>query len=532
MTVTHWLVADDAGVRLDDMAPTCARVISVDPVTAEESATALVSRLCDQIADPIWQLELSGFAAMYCRAEIAQAVTLTDASVRGDVVALRTKDVARIPTVLGLARALLGKHSRNREFPLQFMASLLGWVILCLLVLRHKGSKPSTRIDTKDNIFAIHGEDATRTRHAVSLAAQDPAPTILLLGRPSANIAQASHKMDPNLRLPRHTRFLRPLSIWACIKGLKSGLKQSLDGAKWLKVTGLRLGFRDRLAMTYRVMQGAAHAAWWRDHTTPARLVLFGHTGNADTSLLERAMQEAGLKTVHLVHGTGQGWAFAGMSNVALFHSGADASTASRLPAYGRCCHISMAQPKLVTGDERWLLLTSYTHPLNAEYALRGPAADIGVIEWVAQAAKALGQPPDQVLWRPHPMLVQTHADAQAALRTAVEKAGFHPWPNDMNYEKMAKFGTVITTPSTTLTDAMRLGVLPVMAATAPIQSDLIYGKYPLIARDVDQLRAALWMTKHPARRAELFAQAWRKIQPGGAMTLLAVRDAVRGPRA
>lgn len=525
----RWLVKCKNRVGLARHAPAEARILTVDPGQSEEDATALVSRVCQHIADPIWQLELTGLASMDCRLAVLLAVTLADAAETDETVALKVPEHVRLPTVLGIARALVGqRQGRWRELFLQLMAVSVGWAILCFLVMRHGGSKPTAVAEggTGGSLFAIHAEESTRTRHAVHLAGEATAPTILLLGRPAAHIRDARRVMDPQKRLHRNARLLRPLSLGACLRGLPAGVKQGLDGAFWLWRTGVRPSLRDRLAMTYRVMQGAAHAAWWHGVTIPEQRILFGHTGTADTSLLERAMQADGSQTVHLVHGTGLGWPFAGISDVALFHSGADAQAAARLPAYGRCTHIRMAPPDPVKGDARWLLLTSYTHPLNAEYTARGPEADLSVIHWVQQAARALGQDPRQIIWRPHPMLLQTSSAARATLQNAADQAGFQPWPRDTAYEQLAEFGNVITTPSTALTDALRLGVVPILAVSAPLQSDLIYGAYPVVARDAVSLQAALCDLRDPGMRTDRFARAWQTIQPGGALSKAAIQAA------
>ena len=506
-----WLILQGGQVRLKRHLPKGIRQIGIDEDRAEEDVTALVSRLCSGLSDEIWQLELARFAAMHERLALLYATTLAEAG--PGPVALNLPDRLCKKRVRGLCCALIGKpDGALRETALQLLAGLVAGGILLALILRHGGSSPTLLCGIKEQLLALHAEQTNRSRHILRMAQDRAAPVFLILGRPGCSLQKARSLLDPEETMPQ-ARYIRPLSLRACLRGLWPGLRRILQGADALGDTGLRPDFRDRLAMSYRVMQGMAHVSWWAKK--PVKEVVFGHTGNADTSLLERAIQRQGGHTVHAVHGTGLGWAFAGLSDLALFHNGHDARVAADLPGYGRCSYLETPMPALARGGERWLLLTSYTHPLNPDYAVRGAFADMSVVHWLAQAARALGQRPENILWRPHPMLAQCAAEKRSALQEAVAQAGFTPWPKDMAYEEMTQFGQVITTPSTALIDALRLGVLPVLAISAPLQRDLVYGVYPLQARNTKSLHTTLSNLSCPQARAQHFTQCWDRLRLG-----------------
>ena len=195
---------------------------------------------------------------------------------------------------------------------------------------------------------------------------------------------------------------------------------------------------------------------------------------------------------------------------------GFDARLAGGFLTYGECRHVSAAEPVLTSGDGRWLLLTSYSHPMNPSYRRSGIAADLKVLSMAAEAADRLGVDRGDVIWHPHPAIGQIGRVEREKLVETARQCGFSVWPEGLAYGAMADFGQVLTTPSTAAVDALRLGKLPVIVAPEPVQADIVYGSFGSIAGDADDL--VKLVSASGGRNAEsiAFEKAWQKIEPGG----------------
>lgn len=460
--------------------------------SAVVNATEIVSEKVGGVSDPLWQMELAALAA-------------------GDPAAPPVKRGA-------LANALA-----------QIAASALALGALLVVLVRFGGTSPTSAakdLSEVPEVMAIHAEDTTRTRHlraalARYCAKETARPPVLLLGRPSAPIAGAAANLDPQHQLAGLT-MLRPLSFGSFFGGLGRALRLIYRGIAATRAFSGPLPFRERVAIDYRMAQGAVHACWWKRAVdrAGATKVVFGHTGTADTSQLEQAMQDSGAVTVHAVHGVNNGWPFAGLSDVALFPSGADARLGASLPAYGRCLHQSLARPLVKTGNGDWALLTSYTHLLNLAYSTLGSRPDCVIVEWMQAAVNSHGQDPSRVFWRPHPQIALVPAAERERLEAAISAAGFTRWPDNLPYEALGDFSVVVSTPSTVLVDALRLGQPAIVASATPLQRDLLYAAHPLLVEDGEGLATAIARVTNPASRAEAFSEAWRAVEPGDRLDL------------
>jgi hypothetical protein len=462
---------------------------ALDPVI---DATALASRKVAAIEHPVWQLELAAHSAMGFAPEVKPAGALVNAV-------------------------------------LQILASLIALLTLIALAARHGGTSPAEALKSlrdAPTVFAVHAEDTTRTRHLRQALAEHDARSkpILLLGRPASGVCDSARRFDPRGTIPE-ARYLRPLTVPVTIRALPRAVRQLLRGASETRRYRGRLSMRDRVAIAFRVALGTVHARWWNAVASGLAIedALFAHTGNADTSLLEQAMQAHRTRTIHLVHGTNIGWAFAGLSDIALFQCGADARLGSSLPAYGRCLHLPLAQPAVSRGNGDWALLTSYTHLQHPAFAELGSGPDREVIEWVRAAAQGLGQDPARVFWRPHPQIDSVPAIHRERLEAAVAQAGFTRWPSEQPYETLGDFSVVVTTPSTALTDGLRLGQPVVVASLTAIQRDLMYARYPLLTENADALRHYLEQVRSAQSRASAFDVAWAAIEPGARPNVRAI---------
>ena len=466
------------------------------------NTTPRVSAAVAHISDPMWQFELAALAAAN-------------------------------PRQIGTVRP------GPANWVIQWTANVLAALTVLAVLLRYGGTAPAKArsvISGSPYLAALHAEDTTRTRHLRGAlekhAATDSSaqPAILLLGRPSGTLASAAARPDVNDLLDR-SRMLRPLSLGSLFKGLPQAFAKLAKGARASGDFTAPLPFRERVAIAYRIVQGAAHAAWWNSTASglsPAP-VLFGHTGTADTSQLEAAMQGHGWRTVHAVHGTNIGWPFAGLSDVAVFQTGADARLGASLPAYGNCTHLPLAKPAVSLGNGDWALLTSYTHLLHPDFAEHGSALDRQLVGWVRAAAQKIGQDPARIFWRPHPQIDLVDPAEKQSLENAVADAGFSRWPAARPYEWLGSVSAAITAPSTVLTDALRLGQPAVVVSLSEMQRDLLYSAHPLLAQDEASLASALRTVLDPKEREAAFDQAWNTVQPGGKADITALLGAAGG---
>ncbi len=408
----------------------------------------------------------------------------------------------------------------------------LGW-----LILRHGGSSPrlaQTHLATAETIAAIHGEDTTRTRHLCGALRENqqahPQSRILIvqLGRPAASITDTKVLLDPQSDLTECV-MMRPLSFGSYLTAFPKMLGQMFASIGQVSRYRGAIPFRERVAVAYRMVQGAAYAKWWGQASrgSAVRHALFGHTGNADGSQLEQAMQARGTITAHIVHGTNVGWPFAGLSDIAIFPSGADARLGASLPAYGRTTALPLPRPAVSVGDGSWALLTSYTHLQHPAYHKNGADADIALVNMVCKAAQALGQEPARVFWRPHPQIDMVDLAEKARLENAIAEAGFTRWPDDWPYERLSEFSAAITSPSTVLSDALRLGQPAIVASLTPLQSDLLYAAHPLLIKDREGLLVALERVLDSSQRNATFNHAWSAITPGAKPQIRSIIDAI-----
>lgn len=451
-----------------------------------QDTTALVSEAVSDIGDPLWRFELAAMASASADEKPHHANPITNAIA-------------------------------------QIAAFKIAIATLALLIIRHGGSSPSkaaASLQSSAFVAALHAEDTTRTRHLrtalIGCDNPDGAP-LLLLGRPFASINRSLMQLDPKGTLgPRPT--FRPLSWGSYLRAFPKMVGHMVRSIGQTARYKGAIPFRDRVAMAYRIAQGAAFAAWWQSASknTAVPNALFGHTGNADTSALEIAMQSGGTRTAHVVHGTNIGWPFAGLSDLAIFPSGADARLGASLPAYGRCIALPLSRPPVSAGDGNWALLTSYTHLQHPSFKEHGAGLDIQLVDYVRAAAELLDHDPASIFWRPHPQINLVDPTEKERLENAVADAGFTRWPEDWPYSRLGAFSAAITSPSTVLTDALRHGQPAIIVNLSPLQRDLLYHAHPLLVRDQAGLVSALGQVLDPASRSAVFERAWNAIGPGG----------------
>ncbi|MDO9337784.1 MAG: hypothetical protein Q7T61_15425 [Caulobacter sp.] len=361
-------------------------------------------------------------------------------------------------------------------------------------------------------VAAMHGEISNRTRHLIAaLASGRPDAPILLLGRPQLERAAFRQALSQaGVTGP----LVRPFDMASALAALPAIMRRLAEGARHVGAADWRPAARDLAAICFRVMLGETHARWVARHAPQGpRTVVFGHTGVADSHLLERALQARGARTVHWVHGVSLGLNFVAGSDLGLFQCGSDARWHQALGGYGQAASLPAEPPAPAAGGEGWLVLSNLVHPMNAEFRRHGVAGEAALLEAVAAAAGA-----GRKVWKPHPILDSLDPSVRQAIEARAAALGFSRWPAADGLARAAEFGVVVATPSTVALDVLKLGVLPVLFGGGGLDPASALAQLPLKADSAAGLTAAA--ACQIAARADLFAAAWTAIAPGRAPTL------------
>ncbi len=366
-------------------------------------------------------------------------------------------------------------------------------------------------------VAALHGEIANRTRHLIAaLAAEAPDTPILLLGRPQLDRAALRRALsDAGLSGP----LVRPFDLFSALAALPAILRRLGQGARAVATADWRPPTRDLAAICFRVMLGETHARWAAAHVlTGPRTVVFGHTGVADSHLLERALQARGARTVHWVHGVSLGLNFVAGSDLGLFQCGSDARWHQDLGGYGATASLPADAPTPAAGGDGWLVLSNLVHPMNADYRRHGVAGEVALLEAVAAAAGDARK-----VWKPHPILDSLDNETRQSITARAAALGFARWADDAPLDAARAFAVVVSTPSTVALDVLKLGVLPVLYGGDALDPDSAIAQLPLKAGDAASLVAA----SERLKTAD-FDAAWTAIGPGRAPTLADILALVR----
>lgn len=373
-------------------------------------------------------------------------------------------------------------------------------------------------------IVALHGEIANRTLHLINaLAAEAPATPILLLGRPKGSLAQVRAAFrergltDPVL--------VRPWSPAAALAALPDLLRNLARGAPILEAVSPPLALREQTAIAYRVALGTVSERWAKSAGDGVEAAIFGHTGLADTSLLERGLQACGARTVHWAHGVTQGWNFAGRSDLAVFQCESDARWQAALGGYGAARAFPAARPALISGGEGWLLLSNLAHPMNPTFQAHGVRDEIALLRTVAEAAGEAGA---AVTWKPHPVLYDLAPQVRDPVMLEARRLGLVEWDRaDRSLAGAARFATIISTPSTAALDVLRLGGLPIIFGLGDTDPAAALARFPIQVTDARGLVDAVIRLSDPTARSAAFDAAWRAVGPGRIPRLGDLFDAV-----
>ena len=392
-----------------------------------------------------------------------------------------------------------------------YAAILLGgpaWLATALLFGRDPSDPPP------GPWAALHGEVENRTRPLLDiLAAEAPDTPILLLGRPHRSLAAVA-ALFAGRGLPK-ARLFRPWSLGDAVATLGEFLVAISAGYRVAAARPAPLPPPVEMAgIVYRLGLGLACRRWAARQGGKAGVVVFGHTGLADTSLLELGLQAAGARTAHYVHGISKGWDFTGLSSRAVFQCDSDARWHRALGGYGETTALRAEPAEPRPGGEGWLLLSNRAHPMDPAYQANGLAAELALLESVAQAADLAGQPRGEVTWRPHPVFASLPAAERAAALAAGERLGLRFWdPAGPGLEAAGDHGLVIVSPSTAAIDMLRLGKLPVIFGAVASPESAV-AQFPCRAETASALATLAAELAEPAHWRSCYDAAWAAVGP------------------
>jgi hypothetical protein len=465
-------------------------------------------------ASEAWQLEWGKAPLGEGEVALGFAVQVADACLQArseEIIAVRAPAacLSRAATERALrARGLRvdgGDGFAAAAFVLACGAALLAWLGTLLRTFGEAMPLPAAPL-----ALAVHGEDATRTRHVLALLRERPQAPVLVLGRPRASAATHAADFARQAGLAS-VQVSRPFDLRAAGASLPRALALLAEGARLAAAAPWRPPFALQAGMAYRVLWGAAAARWW-ERTRPAiAVVAYGHTGLADGTLLERAQQAAGARTVHAVHGVSAGLNFAGRSSLAVLRCAHDAGWHARLGGYGATRSARAARPALRPATGPVVVMTNLAHPMNLHWRAAGVVAEVEALQAVADALDAAGDAATRY-WQPHPALARLPAADRDALAAAAVRLGFAALaPGTLAPDAPRR---VVCTPSTVALELLAAGHLPVVLAPQPPDPASALAHWPLLATDAATLTSAWRELGDPAAATTAWAAAWERIGP------------------
>jgi len=471
--------------------------------------------------DRPWDIEYLHACLGPARTALGIALEAADACERGEAGAAVAGDAAQAALVrrflAGRGRAVAGIAWDALRERVRFLAAaaIAGGALAAYVLRMALADRPAQPPGSSDAgiALALHGEWTTRTRHLVGLEGL-PVAFVVMLGRLKASpraIADEWRSRTGRLTPP----WVNPVSGRAALGAIPAVLALVREGFSSAPAHGLPIAFREQVAMAFRVMLGAVQFRWWLHRGPGVATVLFGHTGNADTDALERAMQSRGVRCVHVVHGLAAGANFAGFSDVAFFRAGFDARMYGELRQYGACEVIAAQRPALRRGPRGLFLLTNLAHPMNPRFALHGPTDEIGLLEEVARIAPGLGAGARPMLWRPHPVIDQLPEAVSGAIRRRSRELAFEEAPRSEDASRAAADARwVFSSPSTVCVDLLAKGVLTVVRDPQRTLADSSMNCFPGASDSGEALEALLARLDADAAYAEAFQRTWEQVAP------------------
>jgi len=399
---------------------------------------------------------------------------------------------------------------------LRYLAAALGGAaslaIYVLTVGRRMGE--TARPESGDTAFALHGERSTRTQHLLRTGIAEARPScIFVVGRLRAPLAavRSDWSSISNASVPP---LVHPFSALAALRAVPAMLRLLTEGWRRAPAQHYLPVLREHVAVVFRVLLGATMREWWKTQGVPFKTVIFGHTGTADASALEAAMQATGSRTIHAVHGLATGPNFTAFSTAAWFRCGFDAEQYAKLGLYG-ACHVQEAPaPSPVRGSDGIYLLTNLAHPMNPGFVARGPQDEIALLRLVAAASRELCAERQRLVWRPHPVIRRLPAEVSQQIRDEARRLGFEEQDHrEPMAPAAARARWVITSPSTTTIDLLSQGTLCVVVDVQKSALDAAPAQFPIPAGE-RALAALLRELDADACYSARFTRVWKSVRP------------------
>jgi hypothetical protein len=405
------------------------------------------------------------------------------------------------------------------------LASTGAAVALLAYIIRYsyRNSRPAVRDGL---LLAVHAEWSNRTRHVLTQLVEDfPADAIILLGRVRRHPDHVVKDWSDKLGIDLPPVFV-PISAGSALRSIPKMLVLLRHGLRLSSQQPYLPGLRDRAAIAFRVLLGAVMQQWWNDTGFRGGKIVYGHTGTADTSMLEKAQQDAGAKSIHVVHGVATGPNFLGYSDVAVFRCGLDARLYRDLQQYGRCIAPSAPKPAIGRGNCGILLLTNYAHPLNPGYIARGLADELRVLRDVAAIAGEFAPQSTPLSWKPHPMMSTLPQSEQNQLKEEAGSLGYALIPPNASLrDTAAQARWTLVTPSTVALDLLIDGYLCIVLNWQASDPDAATSMFPTRVTDPAELRDMLNQLAMDDVYHERFDAAWSRLAPAQALNLAVVLE-------
>lgn len=406
------------------------------------------------------------------------------------------------------------------------LAGLVGGILAsAVYLLRHRfGANQEKLPRNVKPLIAVHAEWSTRTRHLVAAAdaADLPIESVILLGRVKCNlrdVASIWKRNCPGSKVAslNHIHPISPRACFGVARELHIFIRQ---GIRAFEVVSLDVPLKELVAISFRVILGEVSAKWWEKMNVAAEVV-FGMTGTADTTLLERAIQRNSGKTVHMVHGQATGPNFVGFSDVAFFRSLYDATAYNESGCYGRCSVQSLQKPSVQRGGFGTFLLTNLAHPMNAGFQAHPLKDELLLLVETAEAARHRGKECFPLFWKPHPVIAKLSVEQQATLRSEAVRLGFIELASDTNILDMArKSRWVLSSPSTVSLDLLKDGILTLILDPQNTVLDTAIRNLPQVPTDRMQICEFLGSLDDCDRYTLSFDQAFSEIGPAESINL------------
>jgi hypothetical protein len=472
----------------------------------------------------IWQLELT--KAALDDGEIALGVAAAFAKqcsespeiehvlcAPSSLVSRRTIARALIKDGQRVAHAWLTPVLDVLQFTLATLTALVFWIAT---VLRASLERREV-VPHADTVLAVHGEWSNRTRHVLRLGTGREAQVVLVLGRPRCELRQLAQMWSVNAGLVRPV-LLRPFSVGSAVRSLPRSVKLCLAGARLVTGQAYKPPFSAQVAMTYRCLLGGASAAWWQASGIRSRVSVYGHTGLADTTLLEAAQQASGVTTVHAVHGVSAGLNFVGRSNLAVFRCAHDATWHRALGGYGDCRAWPTVRPGAVRGGKGILFLSNLLHPMNPWFRAFGASDELHALAQVAAVADEIGVPRGEVVWKPHPVFNSFSPELRQRVLRRVGELGLRSWPDGAPLGEAVDYAVVLSTRSTAALDVLSLGLIPVILESRAMAVSDAVSCFPYQARNPAEAVRAITMLDSERDLEAIHQDCWRRIGPAEAL--------------